>query len=140
MGAGGAKTIDPFVHLAKQHLASADRSVFLGRDQSYSVEGIELSMHGDRGPNGARGARKAFDKVGVRSIVGHSHSPGITGGVYQVGTSSRYDLEYASGPSSWLHTHCVVYRNGKRSLLNVIGSAWRGSNAEQRLAERAITD
>lgn len=127
MGAGGAKTIDPFVYLAKRQMASANRSVFLGRDQSYAVEGIELSLHGDKGPNGARGARKAFDKVGVRSIVGHSHSPGITGGVYQVGTSSRYDLEYASGPSSWLHTHCIVYRNGKRSLVNIIGDRWRAA-------------
>lgn len=124
MTPSGTATIDPFVWLAKQLLKCSDRAIFLGRGESFAVHGIELSMHGDVGPNGARGSRKALDRIGTRSVIGHSHSPGIVGGCYQTGTSSRYALEYAVGPSSWLHTHCVVYKNGKRALLNIINGRW----------------
>jgi hypothetical protein len=89
-----------------------------------TIEGIEIGYHGDRGPNGARGSRNAFSKIGVKTVIGHSHSPGIRDGAYQTGTSSRLKLEYNSGPS-WLHTHCVIYPNGKRSLINIIDGKWR---------------
>lgn len=121
----GARTIDPFTYWAKQWLRCADRTVFLSRDRSHTIEGIEVGLHGDAGPNGARGSRLGFTKIGVKSIIGHSHSPGIKDGVYQVGTSSRHGLEYQRGPSSWLHTHCVIYGNSKRSLLTSVGGKWR---------------
>jgi hypothetical protein len=83
-------------------------------------------MHGDKGPNGARGSLKNLRGVGVKSIIGHSHSPGISEGCYQVGTSSCLRLDYNAGPSGWLNTHCVLYANGKRSLINIIGNeGWR---------------
>jgi len=82
-------------------------------------------MHGDKGPNGSRGAIRGFGRIGVRSIIGHSHTPGVMDGVYQVGTSSRLRLEYSSGPSSWMHCHCVIYPNGKRSLIWIIDGEWR---------------
>lgn len=125
MGESGAQTIDPFVYWAKQRLKCADRTRFLGRDESFRVKDIELSYHGDQGANGARGSRKSFSRIGERTVIGHSHSPGITEGAYQVGTSSRLTLEYNRGPSSWLHTHCVIYANGKRSLINIIDGEWR---------------
>ena len=53
-------------------------------------------------------------------------------GVYQVGTSSRLKLEYNSGPSSWLHTHCCIYPNGKRTLITIIDGQWRASMKEGR--------
>lgn len=125
MGRAGATTIDPFAFWGKRMLRHGDRVTFLARDESHTVLGIEVGMHGDAGPNGARGTRNGFTRIGVKSIVGHSHSPGIKDGVYQVGTSSRMGLEYQRGPSSWLHTHCVVYANGKRSLINIIDGKWR---------------
>lgn len=93
--------------------------------EGFSLHDICLSMHGDRGPNGARGSISNLSKIGERSIVGHSHSPGIQGGCWQVGTSSKLRLEYNKGPSSWLHTHCVIYPNGKRQLLTIIRGKWR---------------
>lgn len=124
---GGVSTVEPLTHWARQWMATASQTVFLGRGESFALHGIELAMHGDKGPNGARGSRQAFTKIGVKSVIGHSHSPGISAGVYQVGTNSRLDLDYAAGsPSSWLHTDCLVYANGKRTLLNIIGGAWRG--------------
>jgi hypothetical protein len=120
-----AEKLSPFAFLAKQKLSADPRFKVLGNDESFTVGGIELGMHGDRGPNGARGSRMNLRRVGVKSIIGHSHSPGIEEGCYQVGTSTRLRLSYNSGPSSWLNTHCVVYSTGKRSLINIIGGDWR---------------
>lgn len=125
MGESGAQTIDPFVYWAKQKMKCASRTHFLARDESFRICGIEVGYHGDQGANGARGSRKGFSRIGERTVIGHSHSPGITEGAYQVGTSSRLTLEYNRGPSSWLHTHCLIYVNGKRSLVNIIGGQWR---------------
>lgn len=122
----GTETIDPFVYWMQKKLGNDDRYVFLKRDESYPVAGIEIGYHGDKGPNGARGNIAGFGKIGAKTIIGHSHTPGIKDGVYQVGTSSRLRLEYNSGPSSWMHSHCVVYENGKRSLLMVVNGDWRG--------------
>ena len=127
MGDSGATTIDPFVYWAKKKMKCADRTKFLSRDESFRIKDIEVGYHGDRGANGARGSRKSFSRIGERTIIGHSHSPGITEGAYQVGTSSRLTLEYNSGPSSWLHTHCVIYKNGKRSLINIVNGQWRAA-------------
>lgn len=126
----GFRSIDPFefwCHNPKngKGLRSKDQTVFLKRDESFCVAGVELGFHGDRGPNGARGSIKAFSKIGPKTVIGHSHSPGIYEGCYQVGVSARLDLEYASGPSSWLHTHCIIYPDGKRTLVNIINGKWR---------------
>jgi len=116
--------IDPFEYMSRRMLKSHKGTLFIKRDESFQQHGIEFGMHGDLGPNGSRGSRRALEKIGTKSIVGHSHSPGISGGVYQTGTSSKYGLEYARGPSSWLHTHCIVYKNGKRTLINIINGAY----------------
>jgi len=58
-------------------------------------------------------------------VIGHTHSPGISEGCYQTGTSSLLKLGYTSGPSSWLNTHCSVYSNGKRSLISIIDGKWK---------------
>ena len=75
-------------------------------------------MHGDRGPNGARGSAKNLRRIGIKSVIGHSHSPQISEGCYQVGTSSRLKLEYNEGPSGWLNTHCVIHADGKRQFVD----------------------
>jgi hypothetical protein len=97
----------------------------LGRRGSYMVGDIECIYHGDIGPNGARGSIMSFSKIGVKTVIAHAHTPGVVDGCYQVGTSTRLDLEYARGPSSWMNTHCVIHANGKRQLLTMIGDKWR---------------
>jgi len=125
MTSTGASTIDPFAWWGMQKLKTAGQAKFLGRNESCVVKGIELSLHGDIGPNGARGSRANLSKIGAKTIIGHSHSSGINEGCYQVGLSSYYGLEYASGPSSWMQTHCLLYANGKRSLISIIKGRWR---------------
>ena len=107
-------------------LKSAENTVFLKRDQSLVVGNVELGFHGDVGPNGARGSIQNMSKIGTKAIIGHSHSPGIYEGVYQVGTSSQLDMGYNSGPSSWMTTHAIVYPDGKRTLIHIINGRWRG--------------
>ena len=123
-GSAGAFTVDPFAFWADGKLTSNCK--FLARDETFTSNGVELSIHGDMGPNGSRGSAVNLNKIGIRSIIGHSHSPCIEKGVFQVGTSTPLRLEYNPGPTSWLNTHCVLYPNGKRQLLNVIEGEWRG--------------
>lgn len=121
----GGRTIDPFAYWGQRMLKKA-QARFPGRNDSVLIRGIDVNHHGDAGPNGARGTAKSFTKIGVKSIIGHSHTPGEENGVIQVGTNSRLDLEYQRGPSSWMHADCIIYENGKRSLLFIVDGEWRG--------------
>lgn len=128
MTKNGAKTIDPFAAWVTAQLPPKlkARTTFVDRELSYRIHGIELNLHGDRGPNGSRGSLKSLSKIGTKVIIGHSHSPGIEKGAYQVGTSTTLNMEYHRGaPSSWLNTHCIIYKNGKRTLINVIDGKWK---------------
>ena len=98
---------------------------FIGRTNSFKLFDIELSNHGDRGANGSRGSANQYAKLGEKVIIGHSHTPGINKGAYSVGSCTGKDLEYVSGPSSWMNTHCIIYPNGKRQLINIINGKWR---------------
>lgn len=74
----GFSSMDPFEFWCKNPmrmfgLANPDRVRFLKRDEPFSVCGIELGFHGDVGPNGTRGTRKSFAKIGPKTIIGHSH-------------------------------------------------------------------
>jgi hypothetical protein len=97
----------------------------LSGDESFRIASIECGMHGNLGPNGARGSRMNLRRIGVKSAIGHSHSPGIEEGCTQGGTSTRLRAEYTGGPSSWLNTHIAIYLSGKRTLLNIIDGEWR---------------
>ena len=99
--------------------------IYLQDDYPFIVKDIYLGYHGDRGANGAKGTIKGFSKIGAKTVIGHTHSPGIEKGAYQVGTSSKLRLEYTRGPSSWLNTHCLIHSNGKRQLINIFWGDWR---------------
>lgn len=94
-------------------------------DESFSLADVEMGMHGDIGPNGSRGSRKNLSRIGTKSIIFHSHSPGIEEGCYQAGTSTLLRLEYNHGPSSWLNSHVLLQHDGKRQLLNIIDGAYK---------------
>lgn len=115
---------DAFGYWLRKMLPREDVKI-LSRDESFTLAGVEFGMHGDRGPNGSRGSRMNLRRIGVKSVIGHAHSPGIEEGCYQVGTSTALRLDYNAGPSSWLQTHCVLYASGKRSLITVIDGKWR---------------
>ena len=114
---------DPFAWWMKKHCDA--ESLYLKPDYPFIVKDIYLAYHGDKGANGSRGSLTGMAKIGAKTVVGHTHSPGIEKGCYMIGTSSQLNLEYTSGPSSWLNTHCIIHANGKRQLVHIIRGAWR---------------
>jgi hypothetical protein len=108
----------------------APDAVFLHQDESKVIchdnsGGIEMGMHGDMGPNGARGSFRNLAKIGRKACIGHSHSAGIYEGIYVAGVSGTLEMGYNSGPGSWSHSHIVVYPNGKRSIITMGNNKWR---------------
>lgn len=124
MTSGGAEYDDPFRYWVRK-LAPDSRFRCLKTNESFKIAGIECGLHGNNGPNGARGSLKNLSRLGAKVISGHTHSPGIEEGHYQTGTSSMRRLSYMKGPGSHLNTHVVIYASGKRSLITVIDGSWR---------------
>ena len=97
----------------------------LDEDESFMLANVELGMHGNKGPNGARGSIRNLRRIGVKSVIGHSHTPGEDEGSTQVGTSTGLRLEYNSGPSSWLQAHCALNDDGKRQLAVIVDGHYK---------------
>lgn len=108
---------------------------FLALDESYVLcksrgGGIECGNHGHLGINGAKGTSLGFTKLARKMIIGDKHSASIHDGVYTVGTCALTQT-YAVGPSSWSVTHCLVYPNGKRTLVTMwAGKFWATQGEE----------
>lgn len=103
------------------------KMTWLELDEDFKVAGIELGAHGHKGNNGAPGSLASLEQAYGSCVVGHSHTPQILRQAWQVGTLSRLKLEYNQGPSSWMHTSCIVYKNGTRQFINSINGKWRAS-------------
>lgn len=97
-----------------------DTVKWLDKDKSYKVYGVELSVHGDRGANGAKGSLAAFEKGLGNCVVAHSHSAAILRKVFCVGTVGEMDMGYNEGMSNWTRTCCLIYSNGTKQLVNFI--------------------
>lgn len=104
--------------------AIPDGVVFLDRDVSLKIGGVELAAHGDKGINGARPSLNGFEEIYGDCIIGHNHSASIQRGVFRVGTMSKLDMDYNSGPSSWTITNCILYENGQRQLVNYVNGKY----------------
>lgn len=100
---------------------------FLRFDESFRIAGVEMGQHGHLGPNGARGSIINYARLATRTIVGHTHSPGIWQGCYQVGHSAVPRHGYNVGPSGWWNAHTTLHFNGQRQMHLICRSgAWRG--------------
>ncbi len=121
--ARGTEYPEAFAHW--MHEAKLPNCRILDIDESFMLEEVELGMHGNLGPNGVRGSINNLRRISNKSIIGHSHTPGIEEGCYQVGTSTFLRLEYNRGASSWMNAHCVLNADGKRQLLIVVDGKWR---------------
>lgn len=95
------------------------RFKILTRKDSFIVDGIEQSNHGDEGSNGSRGSSKEVGLThGGKVTTGHTHQAEI--GIYNNyvnGTMTYLSLGYTrdSGSSSWVNSHTLQYNNGTRS-------------------------
>jgi len=118
----------PFTTALRAHLPEEyqQRCTFVQEDDSYRILGeIEAGLHGHLGPNGARGNPKNLRTVG-KANTAHTHSAGITEGIYTAGVYGKLDMGYNKGLSSWSHSLIVTYPNAKRAILTIkAGKAWR---------------
>jgi hypothetical protein len=94
---------------------------FLLPDESFVVAEVECGMHGHLGPNGNMGSPASLSRIGKKATTAHTHAAGIYHGLYVAGTSSKLTTgwDYTTGPSSWSHTHVVLYPNGQRTLITM---------------------
>lgn len=99
---------------------------FLRSNERYRRAGVDHGFHGHRGPGGSRGSMRGMAKLGVKLTKGHHHAPGEEDGVVAVGVSSQLDHGYNHLPSSWLHAQCVLYADGKRTLVVIVKGRFRG--------------
>ena len=99
---------------------------FIGKDEGVKVEGWVCSEHGHLGNNGSRGNIKSYINSFDKAFIGHSHTPQISGNIWQVGTLSKLTLPYTSGASSWMHANGVIYKNSHAQMLVFIGDQWHG--------------
>ena len=115
---------DPFTLWAKsQDVAKNVR--FLKENDNFTIAGIDITLHGDRGSNGSRAGASSFIDLPQKTVVGHSHSPSINKSCYTVGTSSLLRLDYNDGLSSWHQSHVIIHQNGKRQLIFILDGKWR---------------
>lgn len=106
-------------------LKDKEKFKWLQRDDDFFVARIQLGAHGDKGGNGARGSLMSMESAYGLSVTGHAHTPEILRGAWQVGTTSKLNLDYTKGsPSSWFQTACLVYPNGSRQLISVVDGKW----------------
>jgi len=89
----------------------------LGVNDSYIRFGVELAIHGHKGPNGSKGSIQSFSKLSNKTIIGHSHSPAIKWGCYQVGISCQMQHGYNNGLSGWAYASCSLNKHGKRQMI-----------------------
>lgn len=116
MSAVGASYLDPFGYWTNKITNNDPNFIALKRGQSLLIGGNECSYHGDKGPNGARGSVKNLSNIGVKLITGHGHTPEIWNGHTRVGTMTRLEAEYTSGPGSWGNAHASIDAWNKRHL------------------------
>lgn len=128
------QNFDSFAHALEISIGRNELGVpnltTLERDESFIIcpqagGGIECGMHGDDGPNGARGSAANLVRLGRKANIGHTHTAEILDGVYVAGVSGNLDQRYNNGPSAWSHSHIVTYPNGKRAIVTMWRGKWR---------------
>lgn len=126
-GEAGVEFEDPFAAWMRRNLPKGHRVRFLGHREPATIAGVLVGEHGHRGANGAKGTLRGFGRIGVRSVTGHTHTPGIEHGAWMVGATARLVAEYTGGLSSWAHADVAIHKNGKRQMILIIDGHWRGA-------------
>lgn len=108
-----------FAHLVRKRFGEGKSVITPSYSKGHKTLGVEVGQHGDKGANGARGGIASYtDKVGSPIIFGHGHSPTKRGDTLMVGTTSKKQMGYNQGYSSWRNTFLgLVYKNGRIGYL-----------------------
>ncbi len=119
----GTKYPDAFTYWMRKFDIPQTR--ILDSKESFKLRDIECSLHGDDGPNGARGSIRNLRRIGVKTAVGHSHSPGEDEGATQVGSFwGDQGADYTGPVSSWLQANCIIGDDGKRQLAFIVNGRY----------------
>lgn len=110
----------PYAYLKYGNINHPERIIWLERDDSYQIGGVELGVHGDLGFNGSRASLASLERAYGVGTFGHNHGAAILRQAWRVGTTTRLRLPYVRGPSTWTWTHCLQYQTGARQLINII--------------------
>ncbi len=110
----------PALELAHKIYGRGRPVLFVDSRRPLQRGGVWLHHHGHLGPNGSRGSRQAFTRLGEKVIIGHSHTPGIRGHVTQTGTSAREQGYNLDAPSSHMETHAILYATGATTLVTIV--------------------
>jgi len=97
-------------HYIQQHTEGV---ITMDRFESFKRKGFELNNHGDLGANGARGTSNTFKKLNVKIVSGDKHFLYTIDGARGVGISTKKQMGYNRGLSSWTKSHGVVNELGK---------------------------
>lgn len=137
---GGVAYDDAFILYARNKKLAGENVRFLKEGESFLLHGVQYGLHGDKGPNGARGTTKNLSAIGVKATKGHSHTAEIIDGCYSSGTSTPR-LEYeGGGPSSHTNSHVVQYANGKRTIIFIINGNYCLPRPKQELPNSETQD
>lgn len=101
--------------------------VFASRNKEYRPVHADISQHGDKGANGAKGSKYHFLRTGIPHTIGHGHTPFILNGfngVWGNGVVTQ-NMDYATGLSGWLYAHTIEHENGARQMITVIDGKFR---------------
>lgn len=101
------------------------RLIFLTNEDKIYVEDYLVSEHGHLGSNGSRGNIRNLTRIHNNIVVGHYHQPKIFNNAIAVGTNSHIKMNYTSGPTSWLHANCAIYKGGYAQLYIEINNKWK---------------
>lgn len=118
------------LELEARRLGLRSRKVrFLARNESFRRGGVEHGFHGDKGPNGSRGTKLAFARLGCKVNIGHSHVAGIMDSVWQAGHVSDEDHGYNDLPSGWVRTAIVTHADRKRQMIFFVKGKFCGGDS-----------
>lgn len=119
------ESVNRVLEIALRHAGLRDTVKFLDENRSYTICGdIECGLHGDLGPNGARGSTRNLARLGRKVNKGHDHAAAISGGVYSTGACPE-EFSYSAGPTSVSSSHIVTFVNGTRQIVTVWNGKWR---------------
>lgn len=116
----GTKYDDAFTYWMRRY--NLPQTTVLDYKQSLMIRGNECGLHGDDGPNGAKGSTRNLRRIGVKTVKGHDHSPGEDEGCTSVGSfwDPNEGADYTGPVSSWLQANCFINDDGKRQLAFII--------------------
>lgn len=106
----------------------SDKFKYLEKDESFSPNGIENSIHGFKIKGSKTSSPANYDRAYGAINLGHTHTAVMYRNVMSCGTmtyKTSDKIDYIEGASDWTHTMILEHENGSRQLVNIIKGKYR---------------